>query len=102
MPEWLLEKKVISALPFERKRILFVDNCSSHNQSSALMAATENINAEVRFFEPNLTDFVKPCDSFVLQKIKSEWSVLWKKYKMDMIMAGKWAESFGKIPNPVK
>ena len=27
MPEWILEKKVISALPFERKRVLFVDNC---------------------------------------------------------------------------
>ena len=72
MPGWLLEKKVISALPFERKRILFVDNGSGHNQTSALMAATEKINREVKYFEPNLTDFVQPCDSFVVQKIKSE------------------------------
>ena len=95
-------KKVISALSFDRKRILFVDNCSGHNQISALMAAREKINTELRYFELNLTDFVQPCDSFVIQKIKSEWSVLWENYKMDMMMAGKWAEFSGKIPNPGK
>ena len=100
MPEWLTEKKVICALSNRNKRILYADNCSGHKTTPEMLAAAQNISTKIGDFEPNLTDYVQPCDSFIIENIKSEWSVEWEKYKMQMNMDKKWAVGLGKIPNP--
>lgn len=85
-----------------RKGILYVDNCSGHNETPEVSSALERINTELRYFEPNLTDYIQPNDSFLLQKVKSEWSTRWEKYIVEGIMGDKWTKTSGQIPNPKK
>lgn len=101
MPQWLSETRVITALPHKR-RILYVDNCSGHTQTAALADAAGRINTEIRYFPPNATHLIQPCDSFVIQKIKRAWTTHWEGYKLDCIKRGKWKDSCGKIHNPGK
>lgn len=102
MPQWLSEIRVIRALPQGRKRILFLDNCSGHTSTPALTEACSRINTEIRYFPPNATHLIQPCDSFVIQKIKRQWTTEWETYKMDMIRQNRWKDSAGKIANPGK
>lgn len=113
MPQWFLEK---SNQPLFRKPLRhyycidlntskrpkahsYMDNCSGHKETPELASALHYTNTEIRYFEPNLTDYMQPCDSSVIQKIKSELSVIWEKYKMDMMKANNLSKSSGKIPN---
>eukprot|EP00171_Calliarthron_tuberculosum_P022372 IDg22372t1 len=102
MPEWLSERRIIGPLPHERKRILYVDNCSGHNYTTALAAAADTIRTEIRYFPKNVTHLVQPCDSFVIQKIKRAWTTRWEQHKMERIMCNDWTDGSGKIKNPGK
>ena len=101
MPQWLSEPRAITALP-QRRPIMYVDNCSGHTTTTDLIQAMERINTELRYFPPNATHLIQPCDSFVIQKIKRAWTTRWERYKMDLIKKGKWKDSSGKIHNPGK
>ena len=89
-------------LPNGRKRVLFLDNCSDHNQTEEQISALLEINTELRHFSPNTTHLLQPCDSFIIQKIKVEWQTMWEEYKMNKIMKNQWSDSSGKILNPGK
>lgn len=102
MTQWLSERRVIKKLPNNRRRVLFVDNCSGHNVTEEMITALSKINTEVRFFPPNTTHLLQPCDSFVIQKIKSAWTTKWESYKMELIRRGEWKDSSGKVANPGK
>lgn len=102
MPQWLRERRAITALPHGRKRILYVDNCSGHNSTDALTAALHDINTEIRYFPPNATHLVQPADSFVIQKIKQAWSTRWEAHKMSLIQSNEWKDGSGKLKNPGK
>ena len=50
MHQWLQERRVITAFPSGRKRILYIDSCSGHNKTVALSEASIGINTEIRHF----------------------------------------------------
>ena len=102
MPQWLSEQRVIRPLPHDRLRVLYVDNCSGHTNTMELQKACDGIKTQIKYFPPNATHLVQPCDSFVIQKIKRAWSTEWETYKMQMIKLNKWKDSSGKIANPGK
>ena len=102
MLQWLNEEKVIKALPNGLRRTLFVDNCSGHNDTHSLREAAEKIHTDIHYFPPNSTHLIKPCDSFVIQKIKRAWTTRWEKFKMHMIRENKWKDKSGKLLNPGK
>lgn len=88
---------------------MYVDNCGGHNDSPELREVLTKTNTELRYFPPCATDLVQPADSFVISKIKDEWTRLWEEEKMRMIQAGEWSESVrangswsGKLKNPGK
>ena len=102
LPQWIRERRVMWRLPDGRKRVLFLDNCSGHNQTEEQISAFLEINTELRYFPPNTTHLLQPCDSFIIQKIKVEWQTMWEEYKMNQIMKNQWSDSSGKIMNPGK
>lgn len=70
LSQWLSEERVIKPLGNGLRRILFVDNCSGHNETEAMISSASRIRTEIRHFPPNATHLIQPCDSFVIQKIK--------------------------------
>lgn len=102
MPQWLRETRVIRGLPNNRRRVLFVDNCSGHVTTPRLCEAAEDINTEIRYFPKNATHLIQPCDSFVIQKVKSAWSRRWEAHKLEMVSKGQWMDTSGKLRNPGK
>jgi DDE superfamily endonuclease len=68
-----------------RKRVHYVDNCTTHVLTDAVEAALTRLNIEIRKLPPNSTHLTQPCDGFVIRKIKTWWSSDWDKYKAQMI-----------------
>eukprot|EP00171_Calliarthron_tuberculosum_P006261 IDg6261t1 len=99
---WLNEKRVIKPLPNNRRRILYVDNCSGHVETEEMLSASANLNTVVRYFPPNATHLIQPCDSFVIQKIKAAWTTHWENFKLSKIRNGEWSNKSGNICNPGK
>ena len=66
MSQWLSEKSLYCSAN-GRRRILYVDHHSEHNQTPQPVQSLAGINTELRYFPPNLTDYIQPCDS-VIQK----------------------------------
>ena len=48
-PQWLRERKVIKALRHGQRRVSYMDNCSGHGETAAMLQALNEINTEVRF-----------------------------------------------------
>ena len=67
---WLSEPRAIKKDTFGRKRDLFVDNCSGHNETNAFLRLLREINTEPPKLPANATNMVQPADSFVISKIK--------------------------------
>lgn len=82
--------------------MLYVDNCIGHNHTESLSRATGSINIITRYLPKNSAHSIQPCDSFVIQNIESAWCTRWERFKMEMIMQGKWMNGSGKLMNPGK
>ena len=63
--------------------------------------ATSRIRTNLKYFCPNATELVQPCDSFVIEKIKCAWKKRWDEYKLNQINQNAWTTG-GKLPNPGK
>ena len=98
MQEWLKETRVIKLLSRNRIRHLFIDNRSGHNLDEGIISAPERVMTTIKFFFPNATDLVQPCDSFVIQKIKDAWRRRWDSYKLSLLQHNAWTEG-GRLPN---
>ena len=85
MLAWLRELRAINPLSDHRFRTLFIDNCSGHNLTKAILGPAENICTNIRYFPPNTTDELQPCDSFVIQKVKVAWRKRWEEYKLCLL-----------------
>jgi hypothetical protein len=83
-------------------RVVFVDNYSAHNGNDNIDIQLAKINASIRNLVACATDKVQPCDSFVISKIKDEWTTLWEAYKFKAIADGEWQKVSGAIKNPGK
>lgn len=107
MQQWAQEPRALEKLPQGRRRVLFMDNCSGHKLTDALLEKLEKVNTEIRFFPPNATDLLQPADSFVIQKIKMAWTQRWEEYKARFLQSieqldGSYGTRNGCIPNPGK
>jgi DDE superfamily endonuclease len=105
MAEYFGEHRAIRPLAQGAQRILFMDNCGGHGETSDSVAALSRIRTTVRFLPPNSTHLTQPCDSFLIQKIKAEWRRRWDEEKLKMIEKGMWKDgpnSSGKLINPGK
>ena len=93
-----------------RERIdLWVDNCGGHNASQDLERALAETQTTIHFFPPCATDLVQPADSFVISKIKDEWTRRWDIKKLELINGNDWSNNVradggwsGKLKNPGK
>eukprot|EP00474_Spongospora_subterranea_P005517 CRZ05975.1 hypothetical protein [Spongospora subterranea] len=101
-PLWCREPRAIRKDPHGGQREIFMDNCGCHNVTDDLTSALNDLNAVIRKLPANATHLCQPCDSFVISKIKQEWSNAWESYKIDMIKRQLWAEGSGKLQNPGK
>lgn len=102
MPQWLSGKKLITKLPHDRKRILYLDNCNGYNQIAKLDYACTAINTEIIYFPKNATHLVQTADSFVIQKIKRSLTTRWEEHKTGLIQRIEWTDGSGKLRNPNK
>lgn len=66
IPQCSSVTRVIGALPHGCSRVIFLDNCSGHNNTPELDQSCNVINTEVRYFSTNSTHFIQPCDIFVI------------------------------------
>lgn len=87
--DWLSEPRAMPVQFVEKKRTLFVDNCSSHNENETIEGQLETIKLNLRKFPSTTTGSTQPADSFVIQKIKDRWRFHWEKYKFNEIKEGR-------------
>jgi DDE superfamily endonuclease len=66
--QWLEEKRANPPDKYGRKKVIFMDNCSGHNDTPESIAALNKLNAELRRLPPNATDLCQPADSFIISK----------------------------------
>jgi hypothetical protein len=78
--------------------VIWCDNYGSHLKQIDL---ARSVNKELKFFPTNATDKVQPCDSFLIQLIKTIWGRKWLEYVLNVIKSKNMSTS-GKIPNPQK
>lgn len=63
----LKESRLFKRRADGKRRIVFLDNVGSHNMTEELSSILEELNVEIRYFPPNATHLVQPCDSFVIK-----------------------------------
>ena len=103
--DWLSEPRAIDKDPAGRTRVIFMDNCSAHNETPEQLEALEKINAKIRKLPANSTHLCQPLDSFVIQKVKEVWRKEWEAEKLKFIENGDWSSGrngSGKLNNPGK
>ncbi len=83
-------------------RIIYVDNYGAHNDSPEVQTRLIGLKADIRKLVACATDMVQPCDSFVISKIKDEWTNQWEAYKFQSIKDKNWQDKSGAIKNPGK
>ena len=71
--DWLSEPRAIDKNPVGRTRVIFIDNCTAHNETPKQLEALEKINAKIMKPSANSTHLCQPLDSFVVQKVKEVW-----------------------------
>jgi hypothetical protein len=79
------------------KRAIFVDNYGGHNDRAKVQDHIDRVRASIRKLVACATDKMKPCDIFVISKIKDEWSSIWEEYKYQAIKECQWASGSGAI-----
>jgi len=91
--QWLQERRAQATIRSQR-RVVFVDNVSSHDLS-------EKSAFQVECFLQVLgcKCKIQPCDSYVISKIKDSWMAHWESYKLDAIKKGMWQDVSGAIKN---
>eukprot|EP00474_Spongospora_subterranea_P006152 CRZ06610.1 hypothetical protein [Spongospora subterranea] len=93
-----------------RERQIFVHNFSGHILTEKAESRIKTLGACLRYLVACATDKIQPCDSFVISKIKDEWTRRWELYKFEQIKSGvgfknigrKDGRNSGAIKNPKK
>jgi hypothetical protein len=104
--EWLNEPRAqrrnAQACNMPGKWVIFADNYRGHNDSAKVQDHLDRVRASIRKLVACATNKAQPCDSFVISKIKDEWSSMSEEYKYQAIKDGQWASWSGAIKNPGK
>ena len=99
--EYFKEPKAISALPDNRRRKLFVDGCTSHHMSPALLSALDDINTELLYLPVNCTHLVQLLDQLILKQMKAMFRKKRNQKLVQLIHINDCA-STGRVRNPGK
>lgn len=105
--DWQSEPRAIKLLENNRRRVLYVDNCSSHTDGDSIQKCLRNITTTLQILPPNATHSIQPAGSFIFQEIKEVCRKLWDECKFGCIKTREWMDSAngkssGKIRNPGK
>ena len=76
-PEYFSTSAVITALPENRTRTIYVDNCISHDSSIALETVLEAVRTRLHRFPRNCTHLIQPLDQIVLRSFKALFRKTW-------------------------
>lgn len=93
--------RVITALPNNRTRQIWIDKCTIHNENPALVHACELIKTILNRFTSNATTLIQPLDQYLLRIFKEEWKKKWEQKRAELIPIGAYT-STGRITNPGK
>lgn len=107
--QWLGDRSCNAVERTFESHSLFLDNCGGHNRTPESNQTLKELSYKLCFFPPNATDLLQPLDSFVISKVKDEWTRNWNKKKMELINADEWSKAqregkpySGKLKNPGK
>lgn len=79
------ENRALTKLPNWRRRILFMENCSSHYTTDEMKAILGKKNTEFKYLPANATDMLQPSYSLVIQNIKEDRSSYRELHKFEII-----------------
>ena len=65
--DYLNEPRAIQPDSLGRRKLIYVDNCASHNDSTQAFLTTDRLNMEIRKLPANATDLCQLADSFVFK-----------------------------------
>ncbi len=71
--QWLSEPRAISRDAQNRRRILFMDNCSGKKITEDMEKSLDAINTAINFIPSNSSNLCLPLDSFIIKEIKAVW-----------------------------
>ena len=107
--EWLNEVRAIQPDCHGQRRVLYIDNCTAHNDSIQALLTADRLNIEIRKLPANAIDMCQPVDSFVISKIKDASSARWEAYKLHCVQNEVWQNEVredgrvsGMLKNPGK
>jgi len=90
--EYLNEVRAIQPDSLGRRKLMYVDNCASHNDTTQALLTSDRLNIEIKKLPANSTDLYQLADSFVISKIKDAWSLRWEAYKLYCVQTGVWQD----------
>jgi Fe-S cluster biogenesis protein NfuA len=64
------EERFVKSDSLGRRRVIYIDNATSHNMNESLENIMEKLKFQIRYLEANTTDLCQPADSFVIKQIK--------------------------------
>jgi hypothetical protein len=107
--EVVQEERFVKSDSLGRRRVIYIDNATSHNMNESLENIMEKLKFQIRYLEANTTDLCQPADSFVIKQIKQAWTNSWNEKKIQLIDDHQWQnekrknkEWSGKLKNPGK
>lgn len=103
--EWMKEERTFSKMSGNKTRVIFMDNSSSYKITDDLCPVLRRHNTEIIFLPKHATDLCQPADSFVIEKVKTEWRASWDEKRMDMTTSEEWKDykrGSGKLSSPGK
>ena len=66
-------------------KIIWIDNCLSHNLTLRLEAVLQEKHSILRYLPPCSTHLCQPADTFIVSKIKDAWTKRWEEKKTNLI-----------------
>lgn len=98
---YFADPRIISHLPFDSVRKLWIDSCRVHNHTELLQSGLESCRTELIRFQPNCTSLAQPLDQLLLRCFKAEWRKRWYSKRNELVAAAEYTGS-GRVPNPGK
>ena len=107
--EFFADPRAFQADIHGRRKLVWVDNCTSHNITSRLTAVLEASHSALKYLLPCSTHLCQPADTFIISKVKDAWTRRWEAKKIELIAIGAWQNNpradgqwSGKLTNPGK
>ena len=107
--EYFLEPRTFQPDLHNRTKVVWLDNCTSHNMTTRLAEVLEQKRCILKYLPPCSTHLCQPADTFIISKIKDAWTKRWDAKKLELIQGDAWQNQqrtdgqwSGKLINPGK